>query len=139
MLRSLILLLGLGTMVSATMKDCSSTNTIGHITNLYMDPMSPVAGANAVVTVDFTLDAPVTAGTVKYEISFNGFPLAPTVNDLCTDLEGSTSPCPLPTGPSEYMTTLQMGDTTTHGTLAGKATWSTEIQEVLCWEFAVRI
>ena len=138
MLRSLVLLLGLG-LVSATMKDCSSASTIGHITNLYMDPISPVAGGNAIVTVDFTLDTPVTAGSVQYEISFNGFPLIPTVNDLCTDLEGSTSPCPLPTGPSQYMTTLQMGDTTTHGTLVGKATWSTTEKEILCWEFAVRI
>jgi hypothetical protein len=137
MLRSLILLLA--PLVSATMKDCSSTNTIGHITNLSMDPISPVAGSNAIVKVDFMLDAPVTAGTVKYEVSFNGFPLTPTVNDLCTDLEGSTSPCPIVAGPSEYLTDLQMGDDTTHGTLAGKATWSTETQEILCWEFAVRI
>ena len=140
MLRIIKALLGLGLgLVSATMKDCSSASTIGHITNLRMDPAAPVAGAYTVVTVDYTLDTPVLAGTVKYELSFNGFPLTPTVNDLCTDLAEST-PCPLAAGPIQYTTTLQMGDDTIHGTLDGKATWTSQaLEEIICWEFVVRI
>lgn len=123
-----------------TMKDCSSSSTIGHIQSLTMDPSAPSAGQYAIVTVDYTLDKLVTGGTAKYEASFNGFPLNPTTNDLCTDLADSTSPCPLLAGPIEYMSTLQMGDDTTHGTLDAKVTWTSQDNEqILCWEFVVRI
>ena len=99
-----------------------------------MDPAAPVSGDYAVVTVDYTLDAPVTEGTAKYEASFNGFPLAPTVNDLCTDVD-----CPLVTGPNQYQTAFQMGDGTVHGTLSASVTWSSSEAEIMCWKFTVRI
>jgi hypothetical protein len=123
-----------------TMKDCSSSNTLGHIQSLTMDPSAPVAGQFVIVTLDYVLDKAVTAGTAKYEASFNGFPLTPTIDDLCTDLADSTTPCPLFAGPIQYMTSLQMGDETTHGTLDAKVTWTNQDSEqILCWEFVVRI
>jgi hypothetical protein len=127
-------------LASQTVKDCSSSTHIGHITSFTMDPSAPVSGQFAVLTVDYTLDKDVTEGTAKYEASFNGFPLTPTNNDLCTDLADSTSPCPLLAGPIHYQTAVQMGDGTTHGTLDASVTW-TDAQgtEILCWEFAVRI
>jgi hypothetical protein len=120
---------------SSTMKDCSKEPRIGHITNLIMDPPAPVAGQFAIVKLDYTLDKDVIGGKAKYEAFFNGFPLPPTTDDLCTDL-----PCPLLTGPIHYEEVVQMGDATTHGTLDAKVTWTDQDDEtIVCWEFVVRI
>jgi hypothetical protein len=99
-----------------------------------MDPVAPISGDYAVVTVDYTLYAPITKGTAKYEASFNGFPLEPTVNDLCTDVD-----CPLVSGANQYQTAFQMGDGTIHGTLGATVTWFSPEAEIMCWGFTVRI
>lgn len=105
-----------------------------------MDPSAPVSGEYAILTVDYTLDKDVQGGTAKYEASFNGFPLTPTIDDLCADLAESTSPCPLLAGPIHYQSAVQMGDGATHGTLDAKVTWTDDLgTEILCWEFVVRI
>lgn len=130
MFRAFVLLLA---SAAATLKDCSSSS-LGHITNLQMDPSAPASGQYAIVTMDYTLYAPVTGGTAKYEASFNGFPLTPTVNDLCTDVD-----CPLVSGPNHYQTAFQMGDGAIHGTLSATVTWNSPEAEILCWGFTVRI
>lgn len=123
-----------------TMKDCSSSSHIGHITSLTMDPSAPVSGQYVLISMDYLLDSDVTGGTAKYTASFNGFPFTPTVNDLCTDLAETNTPCPLLAGPIHFESINQIGDGTTHGTIDAKVTWTDSANvEILCWEFVVRV
>jgi len=103
-----------------------------------MTPPAPIAGQSALITVDYLLDSVVTDGEAKYTAAFNGFPLTPTVDALCPDLEKST-PCPLQPGKVHFEGTVQMGDGTTHGTLDATTTWSNQDGiQIICWGFVVR-
>ena len=125
--------------ILSTVKDCSSGSSIGHIQTLSMNPSAPVAGQFAIVTVDYLLDSVVTNGEAKYTASFNGFPLTPTTQALCPDLE-KTTPCPISPGLVHYEGSVQMGDGTTHGTVAATTTWyNQDGLEIVCWGFTVRI
>ena len=122
-----------------TVNDCSSGSHIGHIESITMTPSSPVAGQEVILSVDYVLDSLVTGGEAKYTASFNGFPLSPTTEALCPDVESST-PCPIAAGKVHYESPITMGDSTTHGTLVATTTWTNQDGlQIICWGFTVRI
>jgi hypothetical protein len=136
MLAFMLCLLG----AHATMKDCTPAVSTGHISSLTMTPAAPISGATVDITIDYTLSKTVTSGTATYTATFNGFPLPPTTNDLCTDMATTTTPCPINAGAVHFVGTSQIGDGTTHGTIAATTTWTDQDGEpVLCWGFTVRI
>jgi hypothetical protein len=104
-----------------------------------MTPPAPKSGDNVLIEIDYNLEYPITDGLAIYTASFNGFPLTPTTEPLCPDFE-KTTPCPVQVGPVHYEVFLQLGDGTTHGTLATTTTWKDQGgNEVVCWGFTVRI
>ena len=121
-------------------KDCSSTTHTGHISVITMDPPAPVSGDWITIHIEYTLDKTVTGGKATYTASFNGFPFQPTTNDLCTDMEHTTTPCPISAGPVVFEGISQIGDGSIHGTLVTSTTWTDQDgSEILCWGFTVRI
>lgn len=121
-------------------KDCSSATHTGHITSITMDPPSPISGDYVTFFIDYTLDKTVTGGLATYTASYNGFPLTPTTEDLCTDMKITTTPCPISAGLVKFQGVSQIGDGTTHGTIATTTTWKDQDgEEILCWGFSVRI
>jgi hypothetical protein len=132
--------LGLGSNETLhTVNDCSSTIHTGHIQSYVMVPSAPVAGQEIRIIIDYILDSPVTGGEAIYTASFNGFPLPPTTQPLCPDLE-TTTPCPIVAGPVHFEGTSVLGDGNTHGTLVTTTTWKDQDgNQILCWGFTVRI
>ena len=105
-----------------------------------MDPPAPKSGDWVNFYVDYTLGKTVTGGTATYTASFNGFPLTPTTEDLCTDLKTTSTPCPVLAGLVQFEGLSQVGDGTTHGTIATTTTWKDQDgEEIICWGFTVRI
>jgi len=126
--------------VLSTMKDCSVGYHIGHIREMSIDPVAPIAGEWVHITVDYDLDSLVTDGQAYYTASFNGFPLTPSVDSLCADFANTSSSCPLAAGPVFYQNWIQMGDGSIHGTLDASTSWSDQDgTPILCWGFTVRI
>ena len=119
--------------------DCSATIHTGHIQSFEMVPSAPVAGQEILIIIDYILDSPVTGGEAIYTASFNGFPLSPTTELLCPDLE-KTTPCPITAGLVHFEGTSVLGDSSTHGTLVATTTWKDQDgNQILCWGFTVRI
>ena len=141
MLRKIALcFLSLLQLSSGTVKDCSSTSHTGHISVLTINPPAPASGQWITVHIEYTLDKTVTSGKATYTASFNGFPLNPTTNDLCTDMEPTTTPCPITSGLVVFEGISQIGDGSIHGTLVASTTWTDQDgSEILCWGFTVRI
>ena len=136
----MLMQVGLSNALYNTMKDCSMQTHTGHITNLLMDPSAPVSGQYVNIIIDYTLDTTVTDGVATYTASFNGFPLTPTTQALCPDLEFTSTPCPINAGIVHFVSSSQIGDGTTHGTVAVTTTWKDQDNnEILCWGFTVRI
>lgn len=89
MMSKLIALLGL-----ATIRDCGEGMGRAALLSFDSQPTLPKAGDNVTLWVAYDLPAPaVTGGTATYSVSFNGLPLAPTVDDLCTQ-----TMCPIDVG-----------------------------------------
>lgn len=123
----------------ATMKDCSNDVHTGHIESLTMDPPAPISGDWVTVHIAYTLEKPITGGQAIYTASLNGFPLTPTTNELCTDMETTTTPCPIQAGQVSFEGISQLGDGTIHGTISATTTWiDQDGEEVLCWGLSVR-
>jgi len=126
--------------VQGVMKDCSTTVSTGHIIALTMTPAAPISGDTVDIVIDYSLDKTITGGTATYTASFNGFPLSPTTNELCTDMAKTTTPCPIIAGTIHFVGKSQIGDGTTHGTIAATTTWADQDgEQILCWGFNVRI
>ena len=122
------------------MKDCSSSSHTGHIVSMSMDPSAPASGQYVYINIDYTLDTTVSDGQVTYTASFNGFPIAPTTEPLCPDLENTTTPCPIIAGSVFFQTVTQIGDGSIHGTIVVTTTWTDQNNnQILCWGFTVRI
>jgi len=133
------MLCSLFTNVRSTMKDCSVGST-GHITSINMNPSAPISGQFVNITIDYTLDTTVSDGQAMYAASLNGFPLTPTTEPLCPDLEKTTTPCPINSGPVNFESTVQIGDGTIHGTISVTTTWRDQNNnQILCWGFTVRV
>ena len=123
-----------------SVKDCSSGSHTGHITLITMDPPAPISGDWVTISIDYVLDRDVTGGTAVYTAAFNGFPLTPTTDDLCTDLKDTTTPCPISAGKVNFAGLSQIGDGTTHGTIVATTTWKDQDgNQIICWGFSVRI
>ena len=121
-------------------QDCSNSAHSGHIVSMAMTPSAPVSGDWVLIDVDYNLDKSVTNGNAIYTASFNGFPLSPTTDDLCTDLANTTSPCPINTGFVHYEGIAQIGDGSIHGTIVTTTTWNDQDNyQILCFGFTVRI
>ena len=130
----------LTTNVYGTMKDCSNSISTGHITNLLMNPSAPVSGEYVTITIDCLLDNTVTDGTATYTASLNGFPLTPTTEPLCPDLDKTSTPCPIIAGDVHFETISQIGDENTHGTIVVTTAWNDQNNnQIICWGFTVRI
>ena len=105
-----------------------------------MTPAAPISGDIVDIYIQYDLDKTITGGTATYTASFNGFPLSPTTDDLCADMNGTTTPCPILAGAVSFTGASQIGDGTTHGTIAATTTWTDQDgDQILCWGFTVRI
>uniref|UniRef100_A0A6C0H022 MD-2-related lipid-recognition domain-containing protein n=1 Tax=viral metagenome TaxID=1070528 RepID=A0A6C0H022_9ZZZZ len=119
-------------------KDCGNSNDLAHNLLLDIEPKLPQTDYKLFLNMDLSSD--VTSGTSKYNILYNGFPVTPTINDLCTEMSsGSNISCPLTIGhiSSESKGTVPTG-------LSGKVQITNEWfvnngSRILCMEFTIKI
>lgn len=70
---------------SVSLRDCGNPSTDqARITSMGFTPTNPLPNENTTLWIAYDLKSPITGGTAKYSVSFNGIPFTPTVNDLCT-------------------------------------------------------
>lgn len=80
--------------VLSAIRDCGDGKGRAAVIGFDSQPTTPKAGDNVTLWVAYDLAPPaITAGTATYEFSFNGIPLTPTIEDLCTQTK-----CPKDTG-----------------------------------------
>ena len=70
---------------SVLLRDCGSPNTDqANISSMGFTPADPLPNENTTLWIAYNLKTPITGGTATYSVSFNGIPLTPTVDDLCS-------------------------------------------------------
>ena len=112
-----LLATALFTPVYASIKDCSP-KSLFKVNNLGFWPDPAVPNSNSTVSFDYTVPGPepVTAGRAKYSVTYNFLPLAPTVEDLC-----SQTTCPIL--PGTYNQSSSSNFPSASGTIVIKIEW----------------
>jgi len=115
-----------------SIQDCNTTSIL-QLTDLALNPVSPVPGKDLAMTVQFTNPGPeITNGTVTTSLTYNFIPFQPTTEDLCTSTQ-----CPLVTGFNDRSTTNPWPDV--KGTVISKIEWNTlDGQNLLCIQINVK-
>lgn len=90
----------------ASIVDCSNGKSLFSIQGLGFWPDPAIKNENSSISFAYSVPEPgVTAGSVKYSMSYNFIPLNPTIEDLCTQVT-----CPLLPGPYNQTTTSLFPD-----------------------------
>ena len=113
--------------VHASIKSCAP-KSLFKINALGFWPDPAVKNQNSTVSFDYTVPGPdpITAGSVKYTVTYNYIPLTPTVEDLCTQTK-----CPILPGTYNQSTSSNYPDLT--GSLTTKIEWfDPSNQPLLC-------
>lgn len=117
----------------ATVRDCSINQNIAQITSLSIQPIVPIAGENATVTVQYNLLQDITNGTVEYKASFNGIPFNPITEPLCSSIV-----CPQYTG--SYTQTGSNIIPDVSGKMVLTTTWTNQnYDQIWCVETTFRL
>lgn len=69
---------------SVLVRDCGGPYDTASITSIDFAPTNVAPGVATQLSVGYNLSVPITGGTATYTAVFNGIPLSPTVDDLCT-------------------------------------------------------
>lgn len=128
------LLLGvLGT--SVTLRDCGNPTTDqAKITSMGFTPSDPLPNENTTLWIAYDLKSVLTGGIATYSISFNGIPLTPTVEDLCTQ-----TACPKEVGFYNETSSSLFPDGIS-GKIVSKIQWTNQDNlPVLCQETTFKI
>ncbi len=126
----------LNTVASFTYLSCGDSSDIAQNVKINVDPALPQT--DYVLFLDADLSKDVTGGTSKYDISLNGIPFSPTINDLCTEIANSNITCPLTQGALESQSkgTIPTG---VSGKIVIKNQWyNTENERILCMSFTIK-
>lgn len=123
----LLLALGLLSVASASVKDCSVA-PLFKITELSQDPVDKiVAGQNLSLTLKYSAPEEIAAGSVTKSITLNFIPFSPTTEDLCVN-----APCPITIGDHDG-SSWSLFPSGVSGTLVSKVVWrDTKDRELLC-------
>lgn len=79
--------------INFDLKSCGSDTDLAQNLNLSVDPKLPQI--DYTLFLDAELSETIESGTSKYDITYNGLPFSPTINDLCTEIKKSNITCPL--------------------------------------------
>jgi len=78
------------------LKNCGSNTDLAQNVNLNIEPKLPQTDYSLFLDAD--LSTSIEGGTSKYDVTLNGLPFTPTINDLCTEINNSNITCPLKVG-----------------------------------------
>lgn len=120
--------------VHASIKDCSSGASVLKLTDLGLNPATPVSGQPLDMTVKFdNPGAEINDGTVVTTVSVNQIPLSPTTEPLCINTQ-----CPIVTGANDRSTASTWPDVKGH--ITSKITWTrTDGSNLLCIQITVDV
>lgn len=83
-----------GHLVKGSITDCSNGASLFSVRSMSFSPDPMVQGQNSTLRLSLLVPQTITDGTATYTVTYNFFPLTPTVNPLCT----TTVPCPITPG-----------------------------------------
>jgi len=114
---------------------CSSPDALAKNFVVSVSNDKPTKGDNLTTVFDFDLDEDIQGGTVKYDVSYNGFPYSSS-SQLCDEVMKSGDPCPLLAGYHHQESTAEI-------TLSGKVettiTWLDDAGlEILCARITIK-
>lgn len=108
-------------MLGAT--SCTSSDADAKQFVVTMDPEDPKAGSDYTLKFSYVLDKEITGGKAIYKATLNGFPIVNSENDLCEDLAGGDTPCPIAAGRIESTTKGTIAANSPHGKYVATLTW----------------
>jgi hypothetical protein len=117
---------------TVTIRDCGTPGNQATITSMGFSPENPNPGDATELWIAYDLKTPITGGTATYKYTYNGIPLPPTVEDLCTQTTcpknpgsfNETSSSPFPSGVSgKVVTRIQWADQDTRPVWCVEATF----------------
>jgi len=118
-----------------TYTSCGSGSDIAQNVVLFVSP--EIVTKDYTLYLDADLSKEITGGISKYSVTYNFIPLAPSENDLCSEILNSNISCPL----SNHIASESKGtipDNLT-GTTVIKNEWFNENQErILCISFTIK-
>jgi hypothetical protein len=82
-------------------------------------PDPTVPGENSTLLLSMNIPQEITAGTVKYSLTYNFIPLTPTIEQLCSQ----TVLCPIRVGTLDTVSSFPV-DPTLSGSLSIRIEWS---------------
>ena len=113
-------------MVSATITNCGTSQSVFTIDSLSLTPENPVSGDIATMMIGFDAPMSVSAGTATYTLSLNGLPFSQQ-QDLC-----AATTCPIAAGHNTVVSNITIPSNVA-GTIAAKIEWSDATgQELMC-------
>jgi len=133
---SLLSLLSLSSSIkSFTYSSCGKTGDLASNVKLDISPKLPEI--DYILYLDADLSTEITGGTSKYTTKYNFLPLAPTINDLCSEISNSNITCPL----NQYIASESKG--TIPSGLSGIFTiinewFNQENKRILCMRFDIQ-
>jgi hypothetical protein len=131
---TLLLLAACGTVTGqATVKDCSSGNSLFKVASLDFSPNPPIAGQNGTLTSVYEVPEQMDAGTTRYSCTLNGLPVYDETSDLC-----SQTSCPIVVGTHNDKSISQVPATS--GKVVCKIDWrSTSGVQLLCIQMTLQL
>lgn len=119
-----------------TYSSCGTSTDLAQYVVLRVEPELPQTDYKLFLEADLLTS--VTDGTSTYTVTLNGYPYR-TTEDLCLELQNSTTFCPLPMGhlKSESMGTIPSGVT---GRVVVKNEWfNSDNQRILCMKYDMNL
>ena len=121
------------TTVATSWKDCGESSW--HATNLAVTivPANPQPGDAYTYTASYDLDETITGGSESMKVTLRGIPVSSSTKDLCTELTGTDTPCPIAAGHITSVTKGTIPADAPSGALSATAKWTDQNGEpVLC-------
>lgn len=140
MFQQILILLSIVSVQGVTQFKVSSCGTATDLMQNVVLSVSPILPQiDYTLYLDGDLNTNVTGGTSEYTVTYNFIPLSPTINDLCTEINGSNVTCPLSPGPFASESKGKITDGLS-GSVTIKNQWFNENKErILCMLFNIKI
>jgi len=104
---------------TGSVTDCSNGVSLFKLTSMSFSPDPTVPGENSTLLLSMNIPQEITAGTVKYSLTYNFIPLTPTIEQLCSQ----TVLCPIRVGTLDTVSSFPV-DPTLSGSLSIRIEWS---------------
>lgn len=105
-----------------------------------MEPENPKVGADYTLKFSYDLSKEITGGKAIYKGTLNGFPIVNSENDLCEDLAGGDTPCPIAPGHIESISTGTIAANSPHGKYVATLTWvDQDGHQLLCTDVSFTV